>query len=104
MRKFRPVVSPRRLWLALVVALIADLVQPVEIIPVVAIVTTPLDILVAVILSLIVGLQSWIAVAFVAELIPGLGVFPFWTFAVLAVCVPSTAPWVRAIIRKNREK
>lgn len=102
MSKLRPVVTPRRLWLALFVALIVDIVQgPVEIVPLAAIVTTPLDIGVAAILSVIVGLQTPVAIAFVAELIPGVGVFPCWTLAVLALCVPGSAAWVRAHIRRK---
>ncbi len=94
MRKFSPEVTPARRWLALFVAIVADIVQaPIDLVPILG---TPLDVVVALVLSLIVGIRTPIALAFVLELIPGVGGLPTWSACVGLWCMPPSYRWIRS--------
>jgi hypothetical protein len=82
-------VSPRRKRAALAIAVVADFIQlagwwafiwggvsPADDI---------LDVIVAVVLVLVLGLRWQIVLAFAAELVPGLALFPTWTTFVLVM-------------------
>lgn len=88
-------VSRRRKLLALLIALCADLLQ-IGLFPLVvegglSPVTWVVDLAAAFGLVLVVGFKARVVAAFVAELVPGLDLFPTWTALVLTLPVERAA-------------
>ena len=96
-------VTPARKRVALAIAALSDVAQwfffpvfsegafsPFEI---------ALDALTGLFILLVVGFQWRLAIALIAELVPGLDMFPTWTAVVLSLPTTSTPPPVKALPR-----
>ncbi len=81
----RPEPSPRRIWIARLLAVAADAMQIVFLpffgIGFISPVMDALDVAVAVALTALVGWHWGFLPTFVAEIIPGVGLVPTWTLA-----------------------
>ena len=82
----RPGPSPGRVRAARTIAVVADLIQ-IAVFPafaggVLSLANNALDVVVAALMVTLVGWHFAFLPTFVAELIPGLGLFPTWTAAV----------------------
>jgi hypothetical protein len=79
--------SPRRIWLARAAAVVADVVQvgilPVSIQGALSPVDDGLDLVVAAILTLLVGWHIAFLPSFIVKLVPVADLAPTWTIAVL---------------------
>jgi hypothetical protein len=82
-----PPLSPRRIWLARGIAVIADLIQmglaPFTVEGVFSVVADGIDILMAVIMTLLVGWHIAFLPSFFIKLTPLVDLAPTWTLAVL---------------------
>lgn len=89
-----PAVSKRRKTIALGVALFADLVQLVFWPAFLGGAASPcddaIDVAVALVLSVMLGFNARLALAFALELVPGLDFFPTWTAVVASI--PASEP------------
>ena len=98
-------VSPTRKRVALGIAALSDLVQwfffPVLVEGVMSPFEIALDAITALTILLIVGFQWRLLIALVAELVPGLDMFPTWTAVVLSLPV---APAVSVVPTVPRER
>lgn len=81
----RPAPSPRRIWIARLLAVAADAMQIVFLpffgIGFISPAMDVLDVAVAVALTALVGWHWGFLPTFVAEIIPGVGLVPTWTLA-----------------------
>ena len=81
----RPAPSPRRIWIARLLAVAADAMQIVFLpffgIGFISPVMDALDVAMAVALTALVGWHWGFLPTFVAEIIPGVGLIPTWTLA-----------------------
>jgi len=84
-RPFRPGPSPRRVWAARLLALVADAIQ-IAFLPVfgagfLSPATDFIDVAMAVTLTALVGWHWAFLPTFLAEIVPGVGLIPTWTLA-----------------------
>lgn len=70
-----------RFFLAIFIALLADTIGA----PLGESFAVIFDVFVAILLGLTLGFDSFIIIALIAEAIPGVGLFPSWVVAVLAI-------------------
>jgi hypothetical protein len=99
-------VSPRRKWIALGIAALADAVQlglfPVFVEGAASLPDVVLDAATAVLLLIVLGFRWRLAFALAAELVPGLDLAPTWTAVVASIPVqpkalpPAAPPTPRA--------
>lgn len=80
--------APRRSWVrfsvALLVAGAADALSWLEVFPPGYVAVVAIDMVVAIVLWALLGRGMVLLLALVFEAVPGLGLFPFWTLAVVS--------------------